>query len=709
MSTDNLLIRNIYIFCLMHAGNQTDTEKLARDVIASAIRSGQFPPARPPANDGIVFECIFPALLQNIDLFRQTHRDFLNVESPTTLFSSSLEHDWLPGIESPWETFFQTFQYLPQRQQIVIMMRLFCSIDRFTIAHILAITPREVTSILIKGLQELRYRLEDPSADIPNNLLLSDDQIDAFDSFLADQDSDHGDLWIEEAALAGSILQLAKAIRIDPIFQNELTNKLESRSQKSGKQTAPASANQTSRRGWIFIGCIAALIFIVGIAVLWARQNLKPSSVSDTVTQVALPPTKSAETNAQPETIGRSEITQAITENSISSTGAPLSDLPSSAQITLDTTLPSAPGSLASVSISSTSISDELIQSYRGKFANDAQIYRLHSGSDQTAKFLLVSGGKWILITPSSRWLTTNSIGAALEVTDQTISHIHSDQIPIDWTVPAEQDDIRSLAYQPGWVTPLAGRPLRTAENAWEAVQKRDESAWIRFADNKTRWPGVSWEKTYQSGDNYDIYSKIEVYDPVSSGSSTLILLNSLFVEGDPGDFRSQAQTGQLIHAWGTVKEADSDHPATLVLKGFEGSPLPYTEISGRIIREKDNVRLSANDGTIYHLTDVPSEVPDGLACTLSGVIMGSTQKEFNWIRIVSNPDPTIPSENIPQVWFSEHSLSIDRVRLVYSSGGSSSESQTTAETVVMNPFWEFSGHSSDGNLFTILISAFQE
>jgi hypothetical protein len=115
-----------------------------------------------------------------------------------------------------------------------------------------------------------------------------------------------------------------------------------------------------------------------------------------------------------------------------------------------------------------------------------------------------------------------------------------------------------------------------------------------------------------------------------------------------------------------------------------------------------------SSDGATYALKDLPWEIPDEMPCSISGVVTGTSQKELDWIQITSNPTPKAPFAPLRIGNFSEQALAVDQIRLILYAGleNTSLVDASHDENIVAQPYWDFSGHASNGVPFTILVPA---
>jgi len=179
---------------------------------------------------------------------------------------------------------------------------------------------------------------------------------------------------------------------------------------------------------------------------------------------------------------------------------------------------------------------------------------------------------------------------------------------------------------------PVGDYPILTAQQAWERFTNDTKLQHARYAVLSPEQPNSyqAWVRSYQPGQQADIYGWVNSYQPSDLSSPELVMINNLPIIGDTASMSPDNRYDvRFVHAWGQITESSSDGIG-LSLAGWEVSPLTDEYITGTISNQAEPTQLVAMDRTLT-LIDPPSDIPDGIQVGIQGVVLDGNPVLLNW------------------------------------------------------------------------------
>ena len=179
---------------------------------------------------------------------------------------------------------------------------------------------------------------------------------------------------------------------------------------------------------------------------------------------------------------------------------------------------------------------------------------------------------------------------------------------------------------------PVGEYPILTAQQAWDRFANDTNLQHSRYAVLSPEQPNTyqAWVRSYQAGQQADIYGWVNAYQPSDPSSPELVMLNNLPIIGDTASMSpANRYDVRFVHAWGQITGSSSDGIG-LSLAGWEVSPLTDEYITGTISTQAEQTQLVAMERTLT-LIDPPSDIPDGTQVGIQGVVLDGDPAELNW------------------------------------------------------------------------------
>ena len=179
---------------------------------------------------------------------------------------------------------------------------------------------------------------------------------------------------------------------------------------------------------------------------------------------------------------------------------------------------------------------------------------------------------------------------------------------------------------------PVGEYPILTAQQAWDRFANDSNLQHSRYAVLSPKQPNTyqAWVRSYQPGQQADIYGWVNAYQPSDPSSPELVMINNLPIIGDTASMSPNNRYDvRFVHAWGQITGSSSDGIG-LSLAGWEVSPLTDEYITGTISTQAGQTQLVAMDRTLT-LIDPPSNIPEGIQVGIQGVVLDGDPAVLNW------------------------------------------------------------------------------
>lgn len=281
--------------------------------------------------------------------------------------------------------------------------------------------------------------------------------------------------------------------------------------------------------------------------------------------------------------------------------------------------------------------------------------------------------------------------------------------------------------------------PLRSAEAAWQLLQEGvmdNNISYIYVPDleqEQRRWeqdtemPDVEmpkfWERRFQPGEEADLYTVPQVYQPAAGEGAPYILLERYHLVGDESQLRAIADAmgqGRIIHVRGTM--ADDDR--TLELAQWEALDNEAARfLEGVARREGQQVLLETENEGTFLIAAAPDDLPDGMEIQLSAWEASTSDQGYpllSWQYINERMDfpmpeaveePLPPADGPPQPPIYEQ-ITINDVVLSYYSMPDLQEAEATTQLsmwempALLQPVWQFTGETDSGEKLQFFVPA---
>lgn len=286
----------------------------------------------------------------------------------------------------------------------------------------------------------------------------------------------------------------------------------------------------------------------------------------------------------------------------------------------------------------------------------------------------------------------------------------------------------------------VAAYPVRTAQEAWDALLARQPERWMGFVLRETprepteEHPSVTmWSREYRPEELSHLYGSPVVYRPVDGEGVPLAQLKGLWLRGPRDEIEALVEKqNDRLHVWGRVVEEPSGELA-LDVAGWEvlsSISAPYDPpFRGIVERQNGNMLLHREDDGIFLLPNAPAGLSDGAAVSGRGwetdrVEGGYPVLAWSWLR---TPPPTeeVPIAQMQGPGFSRRfettqpfsppeKLVVEQVDLVYYAVPFDAfvlamDIPADSPMRVVQPMWRFAGHTDAGDTFDVLVQAVRD
>lgn len=286
------------------------------------------------------------------------------------------------------------------------------------------------------------------------------------------------------------------------------------------------------------------------------------------------------------------------------------------------------------------------------------------------------------------------------------------------------------LNYQPLQpLTSLGEFELIAAEDAWQSwVDERSYQGMYynlfpsdaqRQAMNMPQMgPQTHWERAQIAQGDVAFIGWPQMYRPASGSGDPIVLVNGMRITADSADLEAIGQAGQALFITGRVT-TDANGNQVMNISSWEVS-LETSDISmsGRIVREGDEVFLRVNGGQRFLMPDAPAELADNARVYSYGWGIrdaGTGIPVFEWMSLDQQPtsDGPMPTP-LPAVVSDPYvfeMVTIEEIDLMYRMVWPGDPMLAEGvdidyDTQVIQPMWRFSGTTDSGAHIEIFVSA---
>ena len=179
---------------------------------------------------------------------------------------------------------------------------------------------------------------------------------------------------------------------------------------------------------------------------------------------------------------------------------------------------------------------------------------------------------------------------------------------------------------------PIGEYPILTAQEAWDRFTTDTSLQHSRFAVLSPQRTNSyqAWVRSYQPGQQIDIYGWVNAYQPTDSSLPSLVMINDLPVIGDTASMiPANRYDVRFVHAWGQIEGSSTDGIG-LSLAGWEVSLLADEYITGTLTSQSGQTQLVAIN-RIYTLIDPPSDISEGTQVGIQGVVLDGDPTMLDW------------------------------------------------------------------------------
>ena len=188
---------------------------------------------------------------------------------------------------------------------------------------------------------------------------------------------------------------------------------------------------------------------------------------------------------------------------------------------------------------------------------------------------------------------------------------------------------------------PIGEYPILNAQQAWDRFSKDGDLRHSRYAILSPEQTNSyqAWVRSYQPGQQADIYGWVNAYQPTDSSLPSLVMINNLPIMGDTASMiPANRYDVRFVHAWGQIEGSSTDGIG-LQLAGWEVSPLADEYITGTLATQSGQTQLVAINRT-FTLIDPPSDIPEGTQVGIQGVVLDGDPAMLNWKFIETGEIP---------------------------------------------------------------------
>jgi Putative zinc-finger len=188
---------------------------------------------------------------------------------------------------------------------------------------------------------------------------------------------------------------------------------------------------------------------------------------------------------------------------------------------------------------------------------------------------------------------------------------------------------------------PIGEYPILNAQQAWDRFSKDVDLQHSRYAILSPERNNTyqAWVRSYQPGQQIDIYGWVNAYQPTDPSLPSLVMINNLPVIGDTASMiPANRYDVRFVHAWGQIEGSSTDGIG-LSLAGWEVSPLADEYITGTLATQSGQTQLVAIN-RIYTLIDPPSDISEGTLVGIQGVVLDGDPAMLDWKFIETGEIP---------------------------------------------------------------------
>ena len=188
---------------------------------------------------------------------------------------------------------------------------------------------------------------------------------------------------------------------------------------------------------------------------------------------------------------------------------------------------------------------------------------------------------------------------------------------------------------------PIGEYPILNAQQAWDRFSKDAALQHSRYAILSPEQTNTyqAWVRSYQPGQQIDIYGWVNAYQPTDPSLPSLVMINNLPIIGDTASMiPANRYDVRFVHAWGQIEGSSTDGIG-LSLAGWEVSPLADEYITGTLATQSGQTQLVAIN-RIYTLIDPPSDISEGTQVGIQGVVLDGDPAMLDWKFIETGEIP---------------------------------------------------------------------
>ncbi len=195
------------------------------------------------------------------------------------------------------------------------------------------------------------------------------------------------------------------------------------------------------------------------------------------------------------------------------------------------------------------------------------------------------------------------------------------------------------VLYRRMQVTAEGSQAILSADEAWVIVKTRRLDPRVFFQTlNFTNRRGLkTWFRSYQPGQQVDLYGYATVLQPVDASQPAYVEVNGHALNGEVA-LAAQSPMNKFLHVWG-VYQFDAQGLDWVDLQGWEISGAAEVHPNGTIASNNSVLRFKSETGEWYTLPDLPAGIAEGAKLSISGAITGSDTIEWSVLQTQLAPD----------------------------------------------------------------------
>jgi hypothetical protein len=232
------------------------------------------------------------------------------------------------------------------------------------------------------------------------------------------------------------------------------------------------------------------------------------------------------------------------------------------------------------------------------------------------------------------------------------------------------------------------------------------------FADEYRYWP-----RTYQDGDEINLYSNPLVYQAANSDAAPRIQTDQFILSASDDMLRAIAEeVGQQVRFTGIVRGSQPG-AQTLAVTNWERIEFIEYQYHTGVIRISDGqTLLDAESGQTFLIPDAPTDLADGEKVNINGWAIETDEagnQTFNWQGIdiyidygaieVQPVEPGVESELFEPYKIGQ--ITIESVDMIYGLSALFDESRFDAR-LLLQPAWRFQGVTDTNEGITFIVQA---